>query len=117
MVELILNITNWYTNYNIKITFLSSIVQSTIWKKSPVHITSQKFWQIFMPEQTFHVAKVAKLVSVVKFEILFTQQKKIIIFLYFCYYWISFSFYIYLTYINFIRYIPSFFSNLVQWFR
>ena len=110
MVELILNITNWYTNYNIKITFLSSIVQSTIWKKSPVHITSQKFWQIFMPEQTFHVAKVAKLVSVVKFEILFTQQKKIIIFLYFCYY-------IYLTYINFIRYIPSFFSSLVQWFR
>ena len=36
-----------------------------------------------MPEQTFHVAK---LVSVVKFESLFTQQKKIIIFLYFCYY-------------------------------
>ena len=107
MVELILNITNWYTNYNIKITFLSSIVQSTIWKKSPVYITSQKFWQIFMPEQTFHVAK---LVSVVKFESLFTQQKKIIIFLYFCYY-------IYLTYINFIRYIPSFFSSLVQWFR
>ena len=39
-----------------------------------------------MPEQTFHVAKVVKLVSVVKFESLFTQQKKIIIFLYFCYY-------------------------------
>ena len=83
---MILNITNWlskYTNYNIGITLLCSIVQSTIWKfflpihyvlsLQGLHIINQNFSQIFIPEQTFHVVKV---VLVVKFESLFYSTKE-----------------------------------------